>query len=274
LDKNNLPYIIDLLDDEEEVRTEILTQLNTYNGNLEEDLAQYSDLISDSKLELIVPILQKSRRIWLKQNWKNWTEIENEYVKLETAIDLINKFQLGFIKNQFSMKCQLDNLANEFKELYPRGNVFDLAFFLFQIKSLKGNTSDYFNPLNSNVILTIENKSGLPITLCIIYMLVGFRLELSIKGCNFPGHFISQVEFENKKYYIDCFNGGKILTPEDLEELLQDSFLDLSTVLEKETTSNAIMHRVVRNLINAYKIKKDEVHSEFFQELLIFSPVI
>lgn len=273
MDKKKLPFMIDLLDDDEEIRDEIYKNLSEYEGNLEKDLAEYSCKLSSDKLEFINPLLQKSRREWLMKNWQGWTKIENEYVKLEVAIDLINKFQLGFLKEYQSMQFYLDSFANEFRELYPRGNEFDLAFFLFQLKGLYGNTKDYFNPINSNVILTIENKSGLPITLCIVYMLVGYRLGFEIKGCNFPGHFISQLKFENQKYYIDCFNGGKILGKKDLEELLQDTFLELDVLLEKETTTNAIMHRVVRNLINAYKIKKDEVTSGFFSELLFSTPI-
>ncbi|GAB4126675.1 MAG: hypothetical protein Fur0015_00200 [Ignavibacteriales bacterium] len=266
--------MIDLLDDEEEIRNEIYKKLSEYDGNLEEDLAEFSNIIPAAKLELINPLLEKSRREWLSLNWQSWTKIENEYVKLEVAIDLINKFQLGFIKEFTSMQFYLDSFAKEFRELYPRGNEFDLAFFLFQIKGISGNKEDYFNPLNSNVIITIEKKSGLPITLSIIYMLVGYRLGFEIRGCNFPGHFISQVEFENQKYYIDCFNGGKILGKNDLEELLQDTYLELNMLLEKETTTNSIMHRVIRNLINAYKIKKDEINSQFFTEVLISTPII
>ncbi|PJA97112.1 MAG: hypothetical protein CO129_02955 [Ignavibacteriales bacterium CG_4_9_14_3_um_filter_34_10] len=275
MDKKKLPFVIQLLDDEEEeVRNELFSQLGLYDGNLEEDLAEYSNLISNSKLELIEPLLKKSRMDWLRQNWKKWIEIENEYIKLESAINFINIFQLGLINNKLSFQKQLDEFGNEFRELHPSGNEFDLAFFLFNKKGLTGNTDDYFNPINSNASLTIENKNGLPITLCIIYMLVGYRLGMEIKGCNFPGHFISQVEFENKKYFIDCFNGGKTLTTKDLEELLQDSFLELGSVLEKETTTNSIVRRVIRNLINAYKIKRDEVNYNFFSELLLLTPII
>ena len=103
MDKKKLPFVIQLLDDEEEeVRNELFSQLGLYDGNLEEDLAEYSNLISNSKLELIEPLLKKSRMDWLRQNWKKWIEIENEYIKLESAINFINIFQLGLINNKLS----------------------------------------------------------------------------------------------------------------------------------------------------------------------------
>ncbi|MBU0559627.1 MAG: transglutaminase-like domain-containing protein [Bacteroidetes bacterium] len=270
--KSQLPFLIDLVDDEiDEVRSQVFFDLKEYGISLEEDLREFSEIIDKRKLNLIEPILEENRRNWLRKNWSSWIGIEDENEKLEYAMDLIAKFQLG-LNETSQLSFLLDDLANRFQFHYLFGDEIDLANFLFQNEKLLGEKLDYYNPLNSNLIYTMKEKKGIPITLAIIYMLVGKRIGFEIQGCNFPGHFLAKLEYQNEITLIDCYGGGKIIYMSDLLELLSNTKDAVKRIIELPTTTNMIVRRVVNNLINAYKEKKDQTNLFFFSELLKSTP--
>ena len=264
---NKLTYLIDFIDDDSlEIRKEILKQLSGYGFDLEEDLNKYRGLIDSEKMSLIIPILEENRRMWIKENWNSWFNLETDNEKIETALSLLSKFHYG-IYYKPELQQLLDELAEEFKNKIPYGDELDLSFFLFQEKQITGSKEDYYNPFNSNPIYTVKEKKGLPITLCLIYILVGSRLGFSIKGCNYPGHFLAKVEFDNELIFVDCFSSGKVFFENDITNLLKDSELELDKVINEYTTAEKIIHRVINNLINSYSLLNDHTNVDFFKEL-------
>lgn len=267
-DKSQLPHLIKLIDDESEVvRTEVLKGLGAYGISLEEDLMEFSNEINSETFEMLTPILMANRREIVTKQWFEWQLIDNEYDKLEAALDLIAKYQLGFIYEN-KLKRILDSISEDFKNKYLFGNEIDLATFIFQHIGIKGDKDDYYNPLNSNVIYALENKKGLPITLASIYILLGYRLGLNVEGCNFPGHFLAKIELDNETILVDCFNGGKLLYEKDITANNTETKESIDNLISMKTDSQLIVRRVVNNLITAYKNKHDETNSLFFKELL------
>lgn len=273
LTKENLPHIISLVDDEsDEVRDFVFKDLSEYGTDLEADLVEFSDVLSIKNLHLIRPIIEKNRREWLKVNWKNWYSSYTEIEKIEVAMDIISKFQLGILQ-QTSLSAKLDIIAGNFKNLYPYGNELDLSNYLFRVLDLKGNKDDYYNPLNSNLYNAIENGVGLPITLVLIYILIADRVDLNVVGCNFPGHFLAKIEIDNEMLLIDCFNSGRIIFESDLSDLSTESFEALLTIINTPLSSRTVIKRVLSNLVHAYKEKGDTVNQQFFKELILSTPL-
>ena len=272
VEKSQLPYLVTLVDDEaSEVRDEVLRELSAYGANLEMDLEEYSDILESNKIDLIYPIIEASRRTWLKENWNDWTTADNEYLKLEIASGLIARFQFG-LTYEMDMGEKLNELTTRFIQYYPHGDEFDLAYFLFKDEQIEGEKHDFYNPLNSNVLYALNEKRGLPITLSIIYMLVGKRLSFNIEGCNFPGHFLTKFEHQNNTAYIDCFNGGKTIYEDEIREMLKDTYDSLIDYLKSTTNANTIMKRVVNNLINAYKENSNQLDRYLFSEIYESTP--
>jgi hypothetical protein len=273
LTKEKLPHIISLVDDESvEVRDQVFRDLNDYGTDLETDLVEFSDILNLKNLNQIKPIIEKNRRDWLLANWKNWYTEATELDKIEMAMDLISKFQLGVLQ-QTALSTKLDFIAGNFLNHYPYGNELDLSNYLFRVLDLKGNKEDYYHPLNSNLYNAFESGMGLPITLVLIYILIADRIGLSVVGCNFPGHFLAKIDIEGEMLLIDCFNNGKIIFESDLEELSPDAFESLVTITNTPLTARIVIKRVLSNLINAYKEKDDTVHQHFFRELLLSTPL-
>jgi regulator of sirC expression with transglutaminase-like and TPR domain len=273
LTKENLPHILSLVDDEsDEVRDYVFKDLTDYGTDLEADLVEYSDILNVKNLHLIRPIIENNRREWLKANWKSWYSAFNELEKIEIAMNMISKFQLGIVQ-QTTLSTKLDTVAGNFMNLYPYGNELDLSNYLFHVLDLKGNKDDYYDPLNSNLYNAIENGIGLPITLVLIYILVAQRVNLKVVGCNFPGHFLAKIDIDDEMLLIDCFNSGKIIFESDLSDLSLESFEALLTIINTPLSARTIIKRVLSNLINSYKEKGDTVHQQFFKELILSTPL-
>jgi len=205
-------------------------------------------------------------------NWKNWYSPFSELEKIETAMNIISKFQLGILQ-QTPLSIKLDIIAGNFLNLYPYGNELDLSHFLFQIMNLKGNKDDYYNPLNSNLYHTFESGLALPITLVLIYILIADRVGLRVVGCNFPGHFLAKIELDSEMLLIDCFNEGKIVFESDLNDLSKEAHDALLTIINTPLSARIVIKRVLSNLINAYKENEDVVHQQFFKELMLSAPL-
>lgn len=271
--KSKLHYLIQLVDDDTiEVRNEIIKELSNYGTSLEEEISLFSDILTEQKLNLIQPVLYSNRRKILKKKWKSWFRLEEENEKLEKALTLISCFHYGFL-DLYEFPNWIDELSEEFLLKRRYGDELDLANFLFQEKEIKGAKENYYNPFHSNPLYAIKQKKGLPITLSLIYILVGGRLGFEIKGCNLPGHFLAKFQSDEDIILVDCFNGGKFFYENDLEDNLPESNIDLSKIIREDPSAFTIMRRVLNNLIGAYSFINDSENHKFFSDLLKETPL-
>lgn len=268
MSSSKLQYMIQLIDDDSnEVREEILKELKKYGASLEKDLLEYSDILNPDRMKILQPLIENNRRNWLLNNWNDLYNYDNESERIEYALNLISVYIYG-IHPVYDLSTLLDELTEEFKNKIPYGDELDLATFLFQEKNIHGAKEDYYNPFNSNPIYSIKEKKGLPITLSLIYMLIGYRLGFSIKGCNFPGHFLAKVEMDDEIILVDCFNGGKFFYEHDFEELINEPKENIIQLIHKDASAITIIRRVLSNLIHSYSIINDNVNHQFFTDLL------
>lgn len=105
-------------------------------------------------------------------------------------------------------------------------HVQSLGAHLFETEAFSGNLTDYEDPRNSFLNDVIARRTGIPITLSIIYMHVGRRLGLWLEGVNFPGHFLVRCKgmlgdpAPSEDIILDPFHGGIVLTERDCARLL------------------------------------------------------
>ncbi len=110
-----------------------------------------------------------------------------------------------------------DRLANETAPLV----VFqELIETLFVRNGFQGNREAYYDPRNSFLNDVMDRRKGIPLTLGIILLEVGWRLGLPLQGVNFPGHFLVRFEGEAVSLLADPFDAGKIRFEEQAQELL------------------------------------------------------
>jgi regulator of sirC expression with transglutaminase-like and TPR domain len=132
-----------------------------------------------------------------------------------------------------------------------------LNHFLFEERGFKGNQEDYYDPRNSFLNEVIDRKLGIPISLSIIYLELGWRLGLPLEGIPFPGHFLVMCPLERGIVVLDPFHAGKSLSEEVLRErLVQQGVMLRSDQDIKEwlqpANKRAIISRLLRNLKKIY----------------------
>jgi regulator of sirC expression with transglutaminase-like and TPR domain len=77
---------------------------------------------------------------------------------------------------------------------------------LFEQEGFHGNRDDYYEPENSDLGRVLERRTGIPITLSIVYVEVAQRLGLHSTGVGFPGHYLAKV-VGAREIIVDAFEG-------------------------------------------------------------------
>jgi regulator of sirC expression with transglutaminase-like and TPR domain len=166
----------------------------------------------------------------------------------------------------------------------PEDKVVGLNQFLFEDLGYCGNTEDYYDPRNSYLNEVIDRRTGMPITLAILYMELGRRIGLPLEGVSFPGHFLVSLRLRGGTLVLDPFVGGAPLAEVELRQRLQRvipadatgevpvSELPLDQFLEP-ATHRQILARVLRNLKGIYReADKPERMLEVLNRMLLVAP--
>jgi regulator of sirC expression with transglutaminase-like and TPR domain len=104
----------------------------------------------------------------------------------------------------------LDARLHELDQLAAGAHAADatgLARVLFQERGFTGNTVDYGDPRNSLLDDVLDRRLGIPITLSVLMIEVGRRLDIPLHGVGMPGHFLVGAQ----DGYFDAFAGGVAL---------------------------------------------------------------
>jgi regulator of sirC expression with transglutaminase-like and TPR domain len=145
--------------------------------------------------------------------------------------------------------------------------VFNYVFF--ELHGFHGNVDKYHAPENSFINKVLESKSGNPLSLSIVYMLVAQSLDLPVKGINLPEHFVlaytgasidpTTLEYKgnNVLFYINVFSRGTIFSYKDIDLFLKQLNQEPKPAFFNPCTNMDIIMRMLNNLINAYQKLND-----------------
>ncbi len=129
-----------------------------------------------------------------------------------------------------------------------------LGRYLFVELGFQGNAADYYNPDNSYFNRVLETRTGIPITLSLLFLEVARRTGLRARGVGLPGHFI--VSLEGEQRYVDPFNGGVVLTADGCRDLVGNLFgerLQWSDDYLEPCTKYEVLFRMLNNLKVVYE---------------------
>jgi regulator of sirC expression with transglutaminase-like and TPR domain len=142
--------------------------------------------------------------------------------------------------------------------LAPAEQVAHLNHFLFVERGFAGNNDDYYDPRNSFLNDVLDRRTGIPISLSLVYSEVAQRLDLPVYGVSFPGHFLVKYIGE-AEIIIDPFFGTVIGTEECAQRLRgiygEDAKLDRR--LLRPASAREILVRVLSNLKQVYVQQSD-----------------
>ncbi|RMH35507.1 MAG: hypothetical protein D6690_08765 [Nitrospirae bacterium] len=140
--------------------------------------------------------------------------------------------------------------------------------YLFDEQGFVGNREDYYDPDNSFLHRVIDRRKGIPISLSVLYLLVGVRLRLPLAGVSLPGHFMLTVKDHQPAIFIDCFNNGQFLTEEDCALFLNEAGIAFRPRFLRHSSHDQILARMLRNLIGIYQSRHERSCVRRFQALM------
>lgn len=147
--------------------------------------------------------------------------------------------------------------AGERCPLHPRPEQIlqQINWVLYVEEEYKGNADDYYDPRNSYLNQVIDRRSGIPITLSILYRAVAERLGVILEGVNLPAHFVLRADLEAGPVFVDAFHEGVQLDREGCRDRVfhvTGQWIDLTDDALRPCGTRAIVARMLRNLKAVY----------------------
>jgi regulator of sirC expression with transglutaminase-like and TPR domain len=160
---------------------------------------------------------------------------------------------------------KLDRLAGDLRrrvrtETVPDRVVEICNHFLFQEHRFHGNTTAYADVRNSYLNEVIDQRTGIPVTLAAVYIAVGERAGLPVRGVGLPGHFLVRYQgSRSKEIFVDAFN-GRVLDREGCAALLHETYQGQVTMRPsflRPVLKRQILARILNNLKTAFMAQGD-----------------
>ncbi len=135
---------------------------------------------------------------------------------------------------------------------------------LYEQEGFRGNVEAYYDPRNSYLNDVLDRRLGIPITLSIVYLEVGWRLGLPLTGVQFPGHFLVRFEGEAMRVTVDPFQRGRLRFDDDLQPLLDRLYGGMVRMRDdflREASRKAMLVRLLMNLKSVHVNTRDDVRA-------------
>lgn len=159
---------------------------------------------------------------------------------------------------------RLDVMAEEALSYAGRGASPDalahaVDYQLFSVCGFKGNTENFSDPANSYLDQVVARRLGIPITLSLVYMEVAQRIGLQCDGVGYPGHFIVRYGDEENLVFVDPFQQGARIDPEELIARLRGQRLGSAhpETFLAAITRRQILQRILNNLHVIFRERRD-----------------
>ncbi len=156
--------------------------------------------------------------------------------------------------------------------------------YFYDEQGFSGNRERYDDPRNSFLNEVLNRRTGIPISLAVVYLEVARRAGLRVAGVNFPGHFLLRAPLtparaalgaagtHDEVLIVDPFHKGAFLSEIDCRELLRQHVGDAAafdrTLLEP-ATRHQIVVRMLVNLKRLYVRMRSFPQARFISGLLL-----
>lgn len=178
-------------------------------------------------------------------------------------------------------RAEIDSIALKVRESArcaqgARDTLVAINSVLFDELRFTGNTGNYFDPRNSYINQVLDRRTGIPISLSVIYIEVARRAGLLLSGVGMPFHFLVKAFGERKEIFIDPFNGGALMDASECESLLASLSGGRFQLLPEhlaEVTTAQILIRMLANLVSIYQKRLDYAEAlENIDRILLIDP--
>ncbi len=164
---------------------------------------------------------------------------------------------------------QLDDIASRCRELIAepcsaREKCRVINRVLFHDFGFHANLEHYSDPENSFLHRVLARRKGIPISLCMVYLLVAQRLGFSLEPVGLPTHFAIGCFLDEKPFFIDAFDGGTFRGADEMMVRFKLFGHLAGTGQLSPTPVREVLCRSCRNLVNHYTANSDLERARLF----------
>lgn len=261
--ESQIRALIRLLADEDEKIVQTISDKLIDIGPSAVPLLQEAEIEQPEMAERIASVLEEIRGGKLEDELIRLVAAPDDQVDLEQGGFLIARYAYPSLDVPFYIRL-LDEMAQEVQDrIGPRASgeetVKTLNRYLFTEQGFRGNTKNYYEVENSYLNRVIDRRTGIPISLSVVYLLIGKRLRLPVHGIGMPGHFLVKYESDRYRIFVDCFNGGALLTEKNCQRFLTEAGYGFDEKYLQQSPVRAILSRMTKNLLAIYAKLDDPI---------------
>lgn len=160
---------------------------------------------------------------------------------------------------------RLDRMADELRdrlpsEAYPLKIIRAINEYLFEAQGFVGNSQEYYNPQNSFLNQVLDRRTGIPITLSLVYLELAKRIDFPMAGVGMPGHFLVRPTLAEMAIFVDAFRKGEVMFEEDCHDLIKTLYGPEARMLPQHLEpigAKPFLARILTNLKVIYLQQQD-----------------
>ncbi len=263
--ENQIKALIRLLSDENDRIAKTITTKLVQIGDSAVPLLLEAEVEQPEMARRIAEVLDGIRGCRLEEELRELVGGPDHQVDLQAGAFLIARYAFPDLDVE-SYTSQLDMMAGEIRDRLGRRAsgeeaVKTLGRYLFTEQGFRGNTKNYYEADNTYLNRVLDRRTGIPISLSVLYILLGRRLGLPVYGIGMPGHFLVKFDSDRYKIFVDCFNSGALLTEKDCARFLMQAGYGFEEKYLDRSDHRAILARMLKNLIAIYGKLDESVKS-------------
>ena len=261
----NLSTLLTLIDDSDATVEEQLSRyyLTEISSEKVIELESVKDKINPHRLNFYHNLHRSMKMTWFESCLDKI--IENPSVENIHNIENILLAMNAFFPDLHSVnksKNDLRQLTDEIRDrIIPIADLhlklLEISQVLYHNHQFGGNSKSYYDILNSDFSHVLESKHGIPISLSMMTFIICRNLNIPCIPANIPRHFMLYFP-SDQPVYMDCFNAGNLLSPDDLTDFL--TYLHIEKPLQNYHEENflIVLKRWFQNMAFIYTNQNDE----------------
>ena len=131
------------------------------------------------------------------------------------------------------------------------GQAVALARLMGEVNGYIGDTQQYDDLDNANLVRVIERRRGLPVALGVLWLHAARAAGWGCHGVDFPGHFVLALAHRDAQLVVDVFNGGVTMDARALRRLIKNvegPAAELRPGLMRPMSTRAVLLRLQNNI--------------------------
>ena len=131
------------------------------------------------------------------------------------------------------------------------GQAVALARLMGEVNGYIGDTQQYDDLDNANLMRVIERRRGLPVALGVLWLHAARAAGWGCHGVDFPGHFVLALAHRDAQLVVDVFNGGVTMDARALRRLIKSvegPAAELRPGLMRPMSTRAVLLRLQNNI--------------------------